>query len=122
MDYMQKILSNNKKENVETIEEVSGVLTDMASDLDVVMFPLAQLRRQQDPKKLPTLEGLKGASRIEEDADMVLLIHRDSRDSPDAAVLVDKNRDGQTGRAIINFKTDITKFYGGNEYYDDDTI
>lgn len=122
VDYMQKILSNNKKENVETIEEVSGVLTDMASDLDVVMFPLAQLRRQQDPKKLPTLEGLKGASRIEEDADMVLLIHRDSRDSQEAAVLVDKNRDGQTGRAIINFKTDITKFNGGNEYYDDDTI
>jgi len=122
VDYMQKILSNSKKENVETIEEVSGVLTDMASDLDVVMFPLAQLRRQQEPKKLPTLEGLKGSSRIEEDADMVLLIHRDSRDSQEAAILVDKNRDGQTGKAIINFKTDITKFHGGNEYYDDDTI
>jgi replicative DNA helicase len=118
VDYMQKILSNSKKENVETIEEVSGVLTDMASDLDVIMFPLAQLRRQQDPKKIPTLEGLKGASRIEEDADMVLLIHRDSRDSEEAAILVDKNRDGQTGRAIINFKTDITKFYGG-DYYDE---
>ena len=30
VDYMQKILSNSKKENVETIEEVNGVLTDMA--------------------------------------------------------------------------------------------
>ena len=122
VDYMQKILSNSKKENVETIEEVSGVLTDMASDLNVIMFPLAQLRRQQDPKKIPSLEGLKGSSRIEEDADLVLLIHRDSRDSEDAAILVDKNRDGQTGHATIRFNKCITKFHGSNEYYDDDTI
>ena len=93
----------------------------MGSDLDVVMFPLAQLRRQQDPKKLPTLEGLKGASRIEEDADMVLLIHRDSRDSDEAAVLVEKNRDGQTGIAKINYKTEVTKFYSDQEY-DDNTF
>ena len=121
VDYMQKIISNDKKENTETIEEVSGILTDMGSDLDVVMFPLAQLRRQQDPKKLPTLEGLKGASRIEEDADMVLLIHRDSRDSDEAAVLVEKNRDGQTGIAKINYKTEVTKFYSDQEY-DDNTF
>ena len=111
VDYIQKVLSNNPaKDTTASIEEVSGVLTDMADDLDVIMIPLAQLRRQQDPKTFPTLEGLKGASRLEEDADMVMLLHRESRSSEDAVIIVDKNRDGATGICQIGYKTNITKF------------
>jgi len=112
IDYIQKILSNDpKKEMVGTIEEVSGVLTDIADDLDVVMVPLAQLRRQQDPKSIPTLEGLKGSSRLEEDSDVVMLLHRTDRAAEEALLLVDKNRDGATGIAEIGYRTNITKFY-----------
>ncbi len=112
IDYIQKVLSNDpKKDTVGAIEEVSGVLTDMADDLDVTMIPLAQLRRQQDPKSLPTLEGLKGASRLEEDADMVMLLHRESRQSEDGVIIVDKNRDGATGLAKVGYYTKITKFH-----------
>ena len=111
VDYIQKVLSNDpKKDTTGSIEEVSGILTDMADDLDVCMIPLAQLRRQQDPKAFPTLEGLKGASRLEEDSDMVILLHRESRSSEDAVLIVDKNRDGATGICQVKYKTNITKF------------
>ena len=111
VDYIQKVLSNDpKKEMVGTIEEVSGVLTDMADDLDVVMIPLAQLKRQQDAKAFPVLEGLKGAGRLEEDASMVMLLHRDSRSSEEGVIIVDKNRSGPTGVAQVQYNTSITKF------------
>jgi len=111
VDYIQKVLSNDpKKEMVGTIEEVSGVLTDIADDLDVVMMPLAQLKRQQDPKAFPALEGLKGAGRLEEDASMVMLLHRDSRSAEEGVIIVDKNRSGPTGIAQIQYNTSITKF------------
>lgn len=116
VDYIQKVLSNDpKKEMTPTIEEVSGVLTDMADDLNVVMFPLAQIRRPSDGKEsqTPTLNQLKGSGRLEEDADGVFIIHRLSRDAEDAAIIVDKSRDGATGIAQVGYKKNITKFTSG---------
>ena len=116
VDYIQKVLSNDPSKNsVNAIEEVSGVLTDMADDLNVTMIPLAQLKRQADPKAFPSLEGLKGASRLEEDADMVMLLHRETRSSEQAVIIVDKNREGATGLCEINYKNNITKFYSDIE-------
>jgi replicative DNA helicase len=112
VDYIQKVLSNDpSKQSVQAIEEVSGILTDMADDLNVTMIPLAQLKRQSDPKAFPSLEGLKGASRLEEDADMVMLLHRESRSSEQGVIIVDKNREGATGICEVNYKNNITKFY-----------
>ena len=114
VDYIQKVLSNDpKKEMTSTIEEVSGVLTDMADDLDVVMFPLAQIKRPRSDAmdKIPTLNDLKGSGRLEEDADGIFILHRKSRDSEEAIVIVDKSRDGETGCAPIGYKKSITKFY-----------
>ena len=137
VDYMQKIQGTDKRANpVEQIKEVSGCLTDLCKSLDVVMVTLAQLNRGADEGGIPQQSHLKGASDIEQDADMIFLIHR-SRDAQKEAQalgstrkpvakgieandqsirglqslwILDKNRDGQTGSFLLYYDAPVMRF------------
>ena len=137
VDYLQKIESSKSKGNkTYEIEEVSGVITDLAKKLDVVMIPLAQLNRASDEKaeELPKLSNLEGSSALEKDADKVIMIHRSVKgaleasmqgktnvqvfgdgsdqtlDNLHALLYVSKNRSGKTGLAKTNYNARCTKF------------
>ena len=137
IDYIQKIEAvKNKGVKTYEIEEISGVITDLAKKLDVVMIPLAQLNRatEQNKEELPQLSNLEGSSALEKDAHTVLMIHRSFKGGIEAStngstkqavwgveeeqtldnlhsiLLVAKNRSGKTGVAKTVYNARCTKF------------
>lgn len=126
IDYLQKIRSDNPKlmgDEVAQIKEASGALTDLSRDLDITIFLLAQLNRGADGS-IPTMASLKGASDIEQDAHIIMLIHRDLDEQRrisaagedmtalDAKILIVKNRGGRVGDVGIKFNAKTTEFRG----------
>lgn len=122
VDYVQLIGSPDHREAKDVIGDVSIKLTAMASDFDVRMIILAQLTRAKDEVQLPTLKSFKGASQIEQDASIAILLHRDSPSSEDALVIVDKSRAGKAGFVGVKFNGAITKFYDESTQHDDNTF
>lgn len=101
---------NRTKEN--EIAEISADLKAAAMQLRVPLLVAAQLNREAESRKpdLPTLRHLRDSGAIEQDADNVLLLHRD-RDADKATVIVAKQRNGQAGIAIaLPFNPKLTRF------------
>lgn len=90
----------------------------LAKDLDIPVIVLVQLNRKVEERhdKRPLLSDLRDSGRIEEDADIVVMIYRDeyyNQDSQDrglAELLVRKNRDGETKTVTVQAKLDIMRF------------
>ena len=114
IDYIQKLGADR-----EEIMKVSGVLTDIANDLDIHVCALAQLNR--DGAESPKIKHLKECGRIEEDAHYIILIYRDLAEQftgnydQDCRLFIAKNRGGRTGMASIKYNARTTRFYDSNE-------
>jgi replicative DNA helicase len=77
VDYLQKIMSDDgSKDPRNRVMEISGVLTDIAKELDICIVPMAQLNRGADENNFPNLSNLQESSAIEQDAHLVIAIHR----------------------------------------------
>lgn len=98
------------------ISHISGCLKTMAAIAPVLA--LSQLSRALENRedKRPVLSDLRDSGALEQDADGVIFIYRDSVYNPDtttpnkAELIVAKNRHGQTGTIITHFEKSITKF------------
>ena len=94
---------------------ISRDLKMMADDLDVSVVALSQVRRESDQEKRPPrLSDLRESGAIEQDADVVVLLHRE-RDlmgelSEEGVLSVAKQRNGETGSFIVSFDQDRTSF------------
>jgi len=121
IDYIQLLRGvdpKSRSSSVEEISEVSGKLKALAKELNVPVIALAQLKRtgnaftgSQTELAKPTIESLKGSGSLEQDADAVILLHRDpSVNASEADVILPKNRDGSTGESRMEFHGDITTF------------
>lgn len=98
------------KEN--EVAELSGDLKALAMNLHVPVIVASQLNREVENKKLevPTLRHLRDSGAIEQDADNVLLLHRD-RDESSVRVIVAKQRNGQGGLDVtLAFSPKLTQF------------
>ena len=126
IDYIQLLRGvepKSRNSEREEISEVSGKLKALAKELKVPIIALAQLKRtgnafqsdsQQTDIPRPTLESLKGSGSLEQDADAVILLHRNPAvNASDAEALIVKNRAGSTGEARLEFHNDITTFKEG---------
>lgn len=91
------------------VDAISRELKTLAKDLGVPVVVLAQLNRGsvQGAERPPALHDLRESGQIEQDADVVMLLHRD-RSSPEAAstlqVAVAKNRHGPTAQCELAFR------------------
>lgn len=101
----------------EQVTAISFRLKGMARELQVPVLAISQLNRQAEARadKRPQLADLRTSGAIEQDADIVMLLHRpefyDATDSPGVAELnIAKNRSGQTGIVKLCFRKDITLF------------
>ena len=104
----------------EEVGEVSGALKALSKELGVPVIALAQLRRtgnaynsQSASTEIakPNLESLKESGDLEQDADAVILLHRDpNHNIHEATAIVAKNRSGSTGEVELEFSTDTTSF------------
>lgn len=116
IDYIQKVIGDDSSQDMKgQVAAISGILTDIAVDMDIHVCNMAQLNRQGE--EAPRLSHLKESGRIEEDANYVFLIHRDLNQQhsgmtdSEAYIGVAKNRSGKTGNIQIRYNGETTRFY-----------
>ncbi|MCW1249643.1 replicative DNA helicase [Acaricomes phytoseiuli] len=110
VDYLQLMspARGDKRPRHEFVADVSRQLKVLAKEMQVPVIALSQLNRasEQRTDKQPQLSDLRESGAIEQDADIVMLLHRDLLDEAtqtDLKVLVAKNRNGPTGLAKLTF-------------------
>ena len=122
IDYLQLIKahtkSNASREN--EVAMISGSLKAMAKELNIPVVVLAQLNRQAEQGEKPKLSNLRESGAIEQDADVVAILHREREkqyeqnaedDKPlPAEVIIAKNRNGGTGTQNLLFFPKYTLF------------
>ena len=138
VDYLQLVTTDagNRSENrVQEVSQVTGGLKALAKELSVPVIALAQLSRQVESRedKRPQLSDLRESGSIEQDADAVMFIYRESyylsraeprEGTPEhltwqedmdrihnlAEVIIGKQRHGPIGTVKLHFNADLTKF------------
>jgi replicative DNA helicase len=123
VDYLQLLRLHKKVENrQQEVAEISRELKSLAKELEIPVVALAQLSRQTEMRadKRPQLSDLRESGSIEQDADLVLFIHRpayykDKKDiSPEekkqTELIVAKHRNGETGKIYLEFIGETTEF------------
>jgi len=123
VDYIQ-LMQGEGQNKYEQVSYVSRSLKLLAQNLKVPILALAQMSRAQDSRsdKRPVLSDLRDSGNLEQDADVVMFVHRDSdhdsslQDDGSIDVIVAKNRKGKTGEASMSFIRRYSRFLdtGGN--------
>ncbi|MDR0403045.1 MAG: replicative DNA helicase [Treponema sp.] len=120
IDYITLITSENSQiPRHEQIAEISRSLKGLARELGIPIVALSQLTREAE-KERPNLASIRASGAIEQDADMVIFIHREreSDKKPDAAggndstaeLIIAKQRNGPVGFVKVAFKKEYAKF------------
>ena len=116
VDYLQLIMPQDNRRNdsmVQHITEVSRTLKQVARELSIPVLALSQLSRDVEKRDgKPRLSDLRDSGSIEQDADVVMFLHRradqmyegESSDTPiPTDVMIEKHRNGPTGKVSLQF-------------------
>jgi replicative DNA helicase len=119
VDYLQLMKGSSKRAAQDRrleIDEISSGLKQTAMELGVPVIALSQLNRDAEERAEPKLSHLRESGSIEQDADVVALLHRPERvshkeeDKGKAVLILAKQRNGPVGRIELLFDAEITKF------------
>jgi len=125
VDYLQLMRGPERAENrVQEISEISRSLKGLAKELDIPVVALSQLSRASEQRggdRRPILSDLRDSGAIEQDADIVIFIHRpEMYEGPvdkdgnslegKAEIIVGKHRNGPTGTVELHFHKSYTRF------------
>ncbi|MES2315341.1 MAG: replicative DNA helicase [Patescibacteria group bacterium] len=118
VDYLQLMTtSKNYDSMVNQVTEISRSLKSLAKELDVPVLALSQLSRAVESRGgKPRLSDLRDSGSIEQDADVVMFIHRDDKGKEEsertniAEILIEKHRNGPTGKVDLYFDGKSTTF------------
>lgn len=126
IDYLQLITGNGKYGTREQeVSSISRSLKQLAKELGVPVIALSQLNRGVEARtgenKRPVLSDLRESGSIEQDSDMVVLLHRPeyygimtdengNSTKGRAEVIIAKNRGGAVRTLLMQFRAEITKF------------
>ena len=124
IDYLQLLLnSKSKSENrVQEISQITRTLKNIAKEFQIPIIALSQLSRNVENRvnKRPVLSDLRESGSIEQDADLVLMLYRESyynqtRKTNEkisaAELIIAKHRNGPLGIINLLFQDDPTKFF-----------
>jgi replicative DNA helicase len=131
IDYLQLIQGDGRNETrVQEISKITRALKTLARELNVPILALSQLSRAVEarPSHVPQLSDLRESGSIEQDADVVIFIHREDLNySPEewgqvhdiekepyprgiADIIIAKNRNGPLGQIKLRFLSRVVKF------------
>jgi len=120
VDYLQLITPTHSRGSdnlVQQVTEISRSLKAMARELEVPVLALSQLSRAVEQRRgRPRLSDLRDSGSIEQDADVVMFIHREDKmnensDRPGIAeILIEKHRNGPVGKIELRFDEEKTTF------------
>jgi len=119
VDYLQLMTSHSRVENrQQEVSQISRSMKLLAKELEVPVIALSQLNRgpEQRTDKKPQLSDLRESGAIEQDADVVILLHREDvyeRESPragEADLIVAKHRNGPTDTLVVAFQGHYSRF------------
>jgi len=119
VDYLQLMTSPRKVENrQQEVAEMSRSLKLLAKELEIPVVAISQLNRgaEQRQDKRPQMSDLRESGAIEQDADMVILLHREDayeKESPragEADLIVAKHRNGPTKDVVVLSQLHYSRF------------
>ena len=122
IDYLQLVESYDtfSDNRVEELSKITRGLKNIAREFKVPIIALSQLSRNVENRfnKRPILSDLKESGSIEQDADLVLMLYRESyynykeisRENDITELIIAKHRNGSVGTIELNFDAKITKF------------
>ncbi len=120
VDYLQLMTPLHSTDSmVQQVTEISRSLKGLAKDLDVPVLALSQLSRAVEARGgRPRLSDLRDSGSIEQDADVVMFIHREDKANKDqqsdkpgiAEIMIEKHRNGPTGSVELFFDEKHTTF------------
>lgn len=118
VDYLQLMRGSRLESRVQEVSEISQFLKNMARELNVPVIALSQLSRAVESRtdRIPQLSDLRESGSIEQDADVVIFIHREEQYNPDtekkgiADIIIAKHRNGPTGRVELAFVKEQARF------------
>ena len=139
IDYLQlmsaTLPSAGGKRYENRTQEVSAIsrgLKALAKELDVPVVALSQLSRSSERRgddKRPLLSDLRESGSIEQDADVVMFIHREAyynrteemsdADRAKSEIIIAKQRNGPTGTVYLNFNANCTRFSNPADYVEE---
>jgi len=119
VDYLGLMSGGEEKMRTQQIGAYSRGLKALAKELDIPVVALAQLSRKNEerPDRKPILSDLRDSGDIEQDADVVMFVHRPEMYDPNnealrgyAEVLIRKQRNGALGDVPLLYRGAVTKF------------
>ncbi len=119
IDYLQLLRSHKTYDNrVQEITEISRNLKGLAKELNVPVIALSQLSRapEQRYSQVPKLSDLRESGSLEQDADIVLFIHRPKESGQvvptnQSDIIIAKHRHGPLGVVSLYFEPETASFY-----------
>jgi replicative DNA helicase len=121
IDYLQLMEGNNTENRQQEITSISRGLKALAKELDVPVVAISQLNRSVEQREghKPRMSDLRESGSIEQDADVVMLLHRDDYYDPNknpglVELNVVKQRNGPIGKVELKFIKNMLRFKNHN--------
>lgn len=112
IDYLQLMGTTGRQDNRSlAIGEITGGLKTLAKELKIPVVLLSQLNREQEKRGTrPRLSDLRDSGSIEQDADIVMFLHRGDEDEAITELILAKHRNGPTGMLKLAWIKSETRF------------
>lgn len=122
VDYLQLVRAPGADSRQQEVAEISRGLKALAKELNIPVVAMAQLNRKPEDRSSnrPRMSDLRESGALEQDADLVALLHRESyyklgedpeaEDDPKAELIIAKQRNGPVGKVDLHFNRQWTRF------------